>query len=146
MKKIAGLVSSLVLVFSLIFSLVSCSSADTSKWQANETFQDVVVYKYGTTISAEFAGECNIKIEDNNYEHFTKYIEELKSAGFEYIKNGDIPENYNLSNGSAQWRCTNGKVHLQLIFNEDGTAGRDNFGCNLQIYGYSTMPESWQSK
>ena len=40
-------------------------------------------------------------------------------------------------------RCTNGKVYLQLIFSEDGTDSYNMFGCNVQIYGYSTKPESW---
>lgn len=141
MKKIAVLVLSLAMIF-----LLAACGGDTSLWQSNETFDDVVVYKYGDTVHAEFASECNIKITDNNYDHFAKYVKALKDAGFEYIRNGDIPENYNLIEGSAQWRCTNGNVHLQLIFNEDGTSGYDMFGCNLQIYGYSTMPESWQAE
>ena len=128
----------------MIFSLAACGG-DTSLWQSNETFGDVAVYKYGDVVHAEFASECNVKIIDNNYKHFAKYVEELKSRGFEYIPNGDIPENYNLIDGTAQWRCSNGKVHLQLIFNEDGTSGYDMFDCNVQIYGYSVMPESWTS-
>lgn len=139
MKKLFPILLSVL----LIFSLASCKSADTEKWQSNETFSDVQIYKYGDTVSAEFASEANIKIKDNNYKNFVKYIEDLKAAGFRYLKNGDIPENYNLNRGTASWRCTNGKVYLQLIFSEDGTDSYNMFGCNVQIYGYSTKPESW---
>lgn len=139
MKKTISLVTALL----LIFSLAACNKADTSKWQSNDTFSQLVVYEYGDTLSAEFASEANIKIEDNNYDHFVKYIEQLKQNGFKYLKNGDIPENYNLNSGTASWRCTDGKIYLQLIFSEDGTSSREMFGCNLQIYGYSTKPESW---
>lgn len=141
MKKLIPILLSVL----LILSFASCKSADTEKWQSNETFSDVQVYKYGDTVSAEFASEANIKIKDNNYDHFVKYIDDLKAAGFSYLKNGDVPENYNLNNGTASWRCTNGKVYLQLIFSEDGTDSCEMFGCNLQIYGYSTKPESWGS-
>lgn len=141
MKKLIPILLSVV----LILSLAACKSADTEKWQSNDTFSQVEVYKYGDTISAEFASEANIKIKDNNYDHFVKYIEDLKNAGFSYLKNGDVPENYNLNNGTASWRCSNGKLYLQLIFSEDGTDSYDMFGCNLQIYGYSTKPESWGS-
>lgn len=141
MKKLIPIFLSVM----LILSLAACKSADTEKWQSNDTFSAVEVYPYGDTVSAEFASECNIKIRDNNYNHFVKYIEDLKSAGFHYLKNGDIPENYNLNNGTASWRCTDGKVYLQLIFSEDGTDSYEMFGCNLQIYGYSTKPASWGS-
>ncbi|MCM1544206.1 MAG: hypothetical protein NC110_02800 [Ruminococcus sp.] len=140
MKKITALF--LVLVMMLTFA--ACGGVDSSLWQANETFKSVPVYKYGDTISAEFASECNIKINDNNYENFAKYVEDLKKAGFEYVSIADIPENYSISDGSAQWRCSNGEVSLQLIFNENESANYSMFGCNLQIYGYSKMPESWQ--
>ena len=141
MKKLIPILLSVL----LILSFASCKRADTEKWQSNETFSDVQIYKYGDTIFAEFASEANIKIKDNNYDHFVKYINDLKEAGFHYLKNGDIPENYNLNNGTASWRCTNDKVYLQLIFSEDGTNGYNMFGCNIQIYGYSTKPESWGS-
>ena len=141
MKKLIPILLSVL----LILSFASCKRADTEKWQSNDTFSDVQIYQYGDTIFAEFASEANIKIKDNNYDHFVKYINDLKEAGFHYLKNGDIPENYNLNNGTASWRCTNDKVYLQLIFSEDGTNGYNMFGCNIQIYGYSTKPESWGS-
>lgn len=141
MKKLIPI----LLSAALLLSLAACKSADTEKWQSNDTFSAVEVYQYGDTVSAEFASEANIKIKDNNYDHFVKYIEDLKNAGFSYLKNGDIPENYNLNNGTASWRCSNGKLYLQLIFSEDGTDSYNMFGCNLQIYGYSTKPESWGS-
>lgn len=141
MKKLIPILLSVL----LILSFASCKRADTEKWQSNETFSDVQIYQYGDTIFAEFASEANIKIKDNNYDHFVKYINDLKEAGFHYLKNGDIPENYNLNNGTASWRCTNDKVYLQLIFSEDGTNGYNMFGCNIQIYGYSEKPESWGS-
>ena len=139
MKKLIPI----LLSAALLLSLAACKSADTEKWQSNDTFSAVEVYQYGDTVSAVFASEANIKIKDNNYDHFVKYIEDLKNAGFSYLKNGDIPENYNLNNGTASWRCSNGKLYLQLIFSEDGTDSYNMFGCNLQIYGYSTKPESW---
>ncbi|MCM1364886.1 MAG: hypothetical protein NC122_07485 [Faecalibacterium sp.] len=144
MKKAITLLLALILVF----SLVSCGGGkvDSSLWQANETFESVPIYEYGTIASAEFASECNIKIEDNSYDNFVKYIEDLKDAGFKFLPIGDIPENYNLYEGSAQWRCSNGKVYLQLIFNEKKSSGYGMFGCNLQIYGYSKKPDSWKSK
>lgn len=140
MKKSFCIITSLIFIL-LAFS--ACSKADTSLWESNETFEDVVVYKYGDTISADFASSCNIKILDNNYKNFVKYIGDLKDAGFEYLQIGNIPENYNLSDGTASWRCTNGKIYLQLIFCNDGTEINNAFGCNVQIYGYSVMPESW---
>lgn len=142
MKKAISIVISMVLVLSLF---ASCSKGNSTEWNnnVNDTFKDVAVYKYGDTISAEFASNCNIKIKDSKYKNFVKYIEDLKAAGFEYLKNGDIPENYSLTEGQANWRCTNGKVYLQLIFNEDGSTNYDMFGCNVQIYGYDQKPESW---
>ena len=131
----------------LLALLCACGkNADTSKWQSNETFSDVPVYKYADTSFAEFSNAMNVKVEKTDYDDFVKYISDLKGAGFEYLKNGSIPENYALSDGTASWRCTNGKVWLQLIFSEDGTSGYDMFGCNLQIYGYNSgsylVPES----
>ncbi|MGN1418007.1 MAG: hypothetical protein ACI4W6_01615 [Acutalibacteraceae bacterium] len=144
MKKTLTVILSLVLVLCLF---ASCAKGDSSQWSSNvnETFSDVVVYKYGDTSSAQFDSNCNIKINDDNYDHFVKYIEDLKEAGFEYVEDGVIPENYNLSNGQASWRCTNGKVYLQLIYNASDSVNYDMFGCNLQIYGYDKIPESWKS-
>lgn len=136
---------SVMLALTLLLTLAACG-ADTSKWQSNETFSSVPVYKYGDTVSAEFSSEANIKISDNSYDHFVKYIETLKNNGFHYLKNGNIPENYSFSGGAASWRCTNGKVYLQLIFSSDGSESYGMFGCNLQIYGYSTKPSSWSGE
>lgn len=137
----------LLLAVVVMLTLVSCGqSGDTSLWQANDTFADVPQYKYGDTVSAEFASDCNIKINDNNYDNFVKYIGDLKKAGFEYVSISEIPENYSLSQGAAQWRCSNGKVSLQLIFSENESSSYNMFGCNLQIYGYGKMPEAWQGK
>ena len=141
MKRFVPILLSLM----LLLSFSACKKADTEKWQSNDTFSEVEVYKYGDTVSAQFASEANIKIKDNNYDHFVKYIEDLKNAGFRYLKNGDIPENYNLNNGTASWRCSNGKLYLQLIFSEDGTDSYNMFDCNVQIYGYSKKPDSWAS-
>lgn len=137
---------SLLLAFVFLFSLSACGKADTSKWTANDVFAAVPVYKYSDVTFGEFGTSMNVKIEKTTYEDFLKYIGDLKKSGFEYLKVGSAPENYSLNSGTAQWRCTNGKVYLQLIFSEDGAASRDMFGCNLQIYGYSDknylVPES----
>lgn len=144
MKKALTVILSALLVVAVF---ASCG-ADTEKWDSsvNDTFKDVAVYTYGDTISADFENNCNVKINDDNYDHFVKYIEKLKASGFEYVKNGDTPENYSLSNGQASWRCTNGKVYLQLIFNSSDSANFDMFGCNVQIYGYNQKPTSWGSE
>ncbi len=128
---------SLFLAFLLIFSLSACRKADSSKWQSNDVFSSVPVYKYADVSSADFGTSMNVKIEKTTYDDFVKYIEELKKSGFEYMKVGTIPENYSLNSGTAQWRCTDGKVYLQLIFSSDETESKKMFGCNLQIYGYS---------
>ncbi len=133
MKKLAPLLLTLL----LLFSLGACQKADTSKWAANDIFSAVPVYKYSDVSSAEFSTSMNVKIEKASYEDFVKYIGDLKKDGFEFLKVGDAPENYSLVSGTAQWRCTNGKVFLQLIFSEEGTAQREMFGCDLQIYGYN---------
>lgn len=135
-RKILCLVAALLL---LVSTLCACGNeADTSKWQSNETFESVPVYKYADTSYAEFSSAMNVKIEETSYDDFVEYISDLKSAGFSYLQNGNIPENYSLSNNSASWRCTNGKVWLQLIFNENEAPGYEMFGCNLQIYGYNS--------
>jgi len=128
---------SLFLAFLLLLSLSACKKADTSKWQSNDVFSSVPVYKYADVTSAEFGTSMNVKIEKTTYDDFAKYVADLQKNGFEYFEVGSAKENYSLISGAAQWRCTDGKVYLQLIFNEDGTSGRDMFGCNLQIYGYS---------
>lgn len=128
---------SLLLAFLLLFSLAGCKKADTSKWQSNDVFASVPVYKYADVTFAEFASSMNIKIEKTSYDDFVKYIETLKENGFDYLKVGSAPENYSLNSGSAQWRCTDGKVYLQLIFSEDNSTSFEMFGCNLQIFGYS---------
>lgn len=128
---------SLFLVFLFLFLLSGCKKADTSKWQSNDTFASVPVYKYADVSSAEFSSSMGVKIEKTTYDDFVKYIETLKSSGFEYLEVGSAPENYSLNSGTAQWRCTDGKVYLQLIFGEDGTSTCEMFGCNLQIFGYS---------
>ena len=133
MKKLAPLLLTLL----LLFSLCACQKADTSKWAANDIFSAVPVYKYSDVSSTEFSTSMNVKIEKASYEDFVKYIGDLKKDGFEFLKVGDAPENYSLVSGTAQWRCTNGKVFLQLIFSEEGTAQREMFGCDLQIYGYN---------
>lgn len=133
MKKICALFSALILVL----SLCACQKADTSKWVSNDVFSSVPVYKYADVSSADFSNAMNVKIGKTTYEDFVKYIGELKKAGFEFLKVGTAPENYSLSSGSAQWRCTDGKVFLQLIFSEEGSAQYEMFGCNLQIYGYN---------
>lgn len=138
MKKACSL---FLLVF-LLVSLVSCGESGEA-WQTGETFASLPKYKHGETVSAEFASEANIKINDNSYEHFASYVETLKKSGFEYLKNGSIPENYSLSEGTASWRCTNGEIYLQLIFSENGSKSFDIFGCNVQIYGYSKKPATW---
>ena len=133
MKKLVPLLLTLL----LLSSLCACQKADTSKWAANDIFSAVPVYKYSDVSSAEFSTSMNVKIEKASYEDFVKYIGDLKKDGFEFLKVGDAPENYSLVSGTAQWRCTNGKVFLQLIFSEEGTAQREMFGCDLQIYGYN---------
>ena len=133
MKKLAPLLLTLL----LLSSLCACQKADTSKWAANDIFSAVPVYKYSDVSSAEFSTSMNVKIEKASYEDFVKYIGDLKKDGFEFLKVGDAPENYSLVSGTAQWRCTNGKVFLQLIFSEEGTAQREMFGCDFQIYGYN---------
>ena len=139
MKKITVVFLNLILVLSIF---ASCGSAPA--WQANETFSALTNYSEGEVISADFSSSCSIKIKDNNYENFAKYVEKLKKDGFEYLPFGSAPENYSLSNGSALWRCTNGEIWLQLMFNEDGTEGEKAFGCNLQIFGYDEIPDSWK--
>lgn len=136
-------VSIILTVFAVLAMFTACGK-DTTAWEnTNEAFKDVVVYKYGNTISADYSSTCSIKIEDGKYKNFVKYVSDLKKAGFEYF-GGDIPENINLNDGQANWRCSNGKVYLQLIYSETGTTSYDMFGCNLQIYGYSQKPESWK--
>ncbi len=123
----------------LLSSLCACGrKADTSKWQSNETFSAVPVYKYADTGSAEFSSAMNVKIDKADYDGFVDYISDLKSAGFTFLSSSGEPENYSLSDGSASWRGTNGKIWLQLIFNEEGTSGYEMFGCCLQIYGYDS--------
>ena len=134
-QKILCLLVSLL----LLSSLCACGrKADTSKWQSNETFSAVPVYKYADTSSAEFSSAMNVKIDKTDYDGFVEYVSDLKSAGFTFLSSSGEPENYSLSGGSASWRGTNGKVWLQLIFNEEGTSGYEMFGCNLQIYGYDS--------
>lgn len=126
-------------VLVLLVSLCACGSgADTSKWQSNDTFSDVPVYKYADISHAEFSTSMNVKVEKTTYDDFVEYVSDLKSAGFSYLQNGSIPENITLSNGTSSWRGTNGKVWLQLIFSENGSSGFEMFGCNLQIYGYNS--------
>ena len=136
---------SMLLAFVLLFSFCACGT-DTSKWTSNDVFASVPVYKYADVTSTDFGTSMNVKIEKTTYEDFLKYIDDLKKEGFEYLEVGSAPENYSLNSGTAQWRCTDGKVYLQLIFSEDGAASREMFGCNLQIYGYSDksylVPES----
>lgn len=140
MKKAVSLILTVLAVLTLF---TACGKKDTSAWEkTNETFKDVVIYKYGDTVSADYSSTCSIKIEDSNYKNFVKYVNDLKKAGFEYF-GGDIPENLNLNDGQANWRCSNGKVYLQLIYSESGTTSYDMFGCNLQIYGYAEKPASW---
>ena len=123
----------------LLSSLCACGrKADTSKWQSNETFSAVPVYKYADTGSAEFSSAMNVKIDKADYDGFVDYISDLKDAGFTFLSSSGEPENYSLSGGSASWRGTNGKIWLQLIFNEEGTSGYEMFGCSLQIYGYDS--------
>ena len=128
---------SFFLAFLLLFSLSACGKADFSKWKSNDIFSSVPVYKYSDVTFGDFGTSMNVKVEKATYEDFLKYIDDLKKSGFEYLKVSKAPENYSLNSGTAQWRCTDGKVYLQLIFSEDKTASRDMFGCNLQIYGYS---------
>lgn len=141
MKKAVSLILSVIFILG---AFCSCGK-DTAAWKnANDTFKDIVVYKYGDTISADYASTCSIKIEDNSYKHFEKYINDLKRAGFEfYPGSSSAPENISLNNGQANWRGSNGKIYLQLIFNETGSALYGMFGCNVQIYGYGTLPPSW---
>ena len=140
MKRISVIFLSLFLVLSIF---VSCGS--TPAWEANDTFKSLTYYTEGEVVSADFSSSCSIKIKDNNYENFAKYVEELKKDGFEYLPFGSAPENYKLSDGSALWRCTNGEIYLQLMFNEDGTEGQEAFGCNLQIFGYDEIPDTWKT-
>lgn len=139
MKKTAVIFLCLILTLSVF---VSCGKE--AAWEANEYFKSLTNYSEGEVISADFSTSCSVKIKDNNYENFRKYVEKMKKDGFEYLPFGSAPENYELSNGSALWRCTNGKIYLQLMFNEDGTNGAEAFGCNIQIFGYNEMPESWK--
>ena len=126
---------SAILVLSLVFTLAACGG-DSSLWKSNDTFENVVVCKYGDVISADFGTTMNVKIKGTDYKHFIKYIDDLKKAGFSFLQVGNGTENYTLYDGSAQWRCTDGNVYLQLIFAEDKSTTYDLFGCNLQIYGY----------
>ena len=139
MKKLSVILMSLVIVLSLF---TACGSDPA--WEANEAFKTLTSYSEGEVVSAEFSSSCSIKIKDNNYENFKAYVEEMKKDGFEYLPFGSAPENYELSNGSALWRCTNGEIWLQLMYNEDGTEGEKAFGCNLQIFGYDEIPDSWK--
>ena len=139
MKRISVILMSLVLVLSLF---TACGSEPV--WEANDAFRSLTNYTEGEVVSAEFSSSCSIKIKDNSYENFKAYVEKMKKDGFEYLPFGSAPENYNLSNGSALWRCTNGEIWLQLMFNEDGTEGEKAFGCNLQIFGYDEIPDSWK--
>ena len=140
MKKVSVIFLSLVLVLGIF---ASCAK-EPAAWEANDAFKSLTNYSEGEVISATFSTSCNIKIKDNNYENFAKYVEKMKKDGFEYLPFGTAPENYNLSNGSALWRCTDGEIYLQIMFNEDGTAGAEAFGCNIQIFGYDEIPESWK--
>lgn len=133
MKKIF----SVLLSFLLLISLCACGKPDVSKWVANETFSRVPVYKYADVTDCDFSTSMSAKIKKTSYDDFVKYIGDLKNAGFEFFALASESENYSLSSGTAGWRCSNGKVFLQLIFNEDGTQGYEMFGGNLQIYGYS---------
>ena len=139
MKKLTAVLLAMVLVLCLF---TACGS--TPSWEANEAFMSLTDYSKGEVISADFSSSCSIKIKDNNYENFAKYVEKLKKDGFEYLPFGSAPENYTLSDGSALWRCTNGDIYLQIMFNEDGTSGYEAFGCNVQIFGYDEIPETWK--
>lgn len=139
MKKLSAILLSFVLILS-----VFTACAGEKAWEANDDFKTLTNYSEGEVISAEFSSSCSIKIKDNSYENFRNYVEKMKKDGFEFIPFGGAPENYELSNGSALWRCTDGKIWLQLMFNEDGTEGAEAFGCNLQIFGYNEIPESWK--
>lgn len=139
MKKAAAIALCLLIAV-LVFA--GCGKIEPFE-NSNEAFSSLPAYTDGEIISADFANACSIKIKDSNYENFRKYIETLKDAGFEYLPFGSAPENYNLSNGSALWRCKNDKICLQIMFNENNTSGYEIFGCNIQIYGYDEIPDSW---
>lgn len=146
MKKVLAA----LLAIMLVFSLAACGSGDSSLWKANDVFENVTVCKYGDVISADFGTAMSVKIKGIDYDHFVKYIEDMKKDGFTFLQSGDIPENFNLYDGQAQWRCTDGKVYLQLIFAEDKSSAYDMFGCNLQIFGYNEssylVPETKKDK
>ena len=126
----------------LLFALTSCGSKNRDAWteSVTEEFRPITVCKYGKLISASFDTIANIKIEDNNFEHFKAYIDDLKADGFEYYEIASIPENVTENDGQSSWRGSKDGVYLQLIFSSDDSANRDAFGCNIQIFGYLSDP------
>ena len=142
MKRFIPVLISLLFVL----SLAACASgSSSSQWKeaAGDDFSSVPVFSRGKLVSASGGDVLNVKIDDGKYEHFCEYIDELKAAGFEYYKIGDVPENFSLNEGQASWRGSDGKVFVQLIFSADETESREAFGCNVQLFAYKTDP--WEN-
>lgn len=147
MKKIAVIIISVFLFLSIFTSCNSVPEKWTEALGENKTFSALPSYNTGDITSAVFDTSCNIKVQDNSYDNFVKYIELLKKDGFKFLPFASEPENYSLNEqGQASWRATDGKVYLMIIFNQTDSEGYKSFGeSNVTIYGYDQKPEGWGS-
>ena len=164
MKKAISIILAVLLI---IFSFAACTPKDTGKpassdssdasdkdeaksdkkskkvkWKdnVNETFASITECKYGKISSAEFGTVANVKVIDNDFEDFKKYIDDLKKDGFEYYQIGNIAENITESNGQSSWRGSKDGVFVFVIFSSDDSENFEAFGCNIQIFGYDYDP------
>ena len=139
MKKITSVIIALIIALGI---LSACTNEQTGTIEeANETFASVTDIKYGKVLSKTYSDEnCNIKVNDNKFDDFLKYIDDLKADGFEYYQIADIPENIENNNGQASCRGHKDDVYLLVIFSASDTENYKAFGCNIQIFGYSKDP------
>lgn len=140
MKKTISIIISLILIISL-FAACNAEEETGEIQESNETFSSITDIKYGKILSKTYTDEsCSIKVKDNKYDDFAKYIDDLKADGFEYYQIANVPENIEENEGQASWRGFKDKIYILVIFNEDGTENSEAFGCNIQIFGYANDP------
>ena len=139
MKRITAVIIALIIALGL---LSACGNEETGTIEeANEVFSSVTEIKYGKVLSSTYSDEsCSIKVKDNKFDDFLKYIDDLKADGFEYYQIGDIPENIQNVNGQSSWRGHKDDVYLFVIFSANDSENYEAFGCNIQIFGYSKDP------
>ena len=152
MKKAIALLAALIIVFSFCACGKDNDGSDsvenvTYSWPKADWFKPVPEYSKGDVVYSNIGTASTVSVSDTSYEEFVKYIDNLKSRGFEFYDNTGSSASENIAldkNGTALWVGTNGTVYVSLIYISSDSVSFENYNCNVRIYSYSSKPASWQ--